>query len=47
MKEATICNMLTRGDKYFLAMLIVGWLIGASAFIGAIYVVLHFIIKYW
>lgn len=39
--------MLTRGDKFALAAIAVYWLIGALVVVGAVYVVVHFVFKYW
>jgi hypothetical protein len=39
--------MLTRGEKWALATIAIYWLVGASITVGAIYVVAHFVIKYW
>lgn len=39
--------MLTRSDKFALAAVAIYWLVGTSVTVGAVYVAVHFVIKYW
>jgi len=39
--------MLTRGDKAFLGLMMVGWIVAVALAGAGIYVVVHFVMKYW
>jgi uncharacterized membrane protein len=38
---------LTRGDKFALVGVTIGWLIAGGVTTGAIYIVMHYMLNYW